>query len=332
MHSVQHSIAAFEGLHEKFFFILIPTILLLFTLTDAMAARYKIGVFFWHESSNDYISFEGVEEGFKTAGVECEFDIQKAEGDEGKANKIVHEFNRKKLDLIYAMGTGAVKRLMKVITDTPIVFTAVTTPVQSGVTPNWQTSRRNLAGNSNWIDTEIILREFKIIVPSLQRLGVIYDPDNAVSSAEFSVARKIANKMKLEIEAVTIKSADDLIPASKLLLDKKVEAIWVPIDIIVYKNIDRIKSVADPLKIPLLSSSHRGIKDGAIFGMVVDYHALGKRSVFIALRILEQNMSPADIPIEKMHSFKRIVNLKSARELGYDVPLSVLATVDQIIK
>ena len=316
---------------KKISYLLVITILLLFTLTDAMATKYTIGVFFWHESSNDYIAFEGVKDGFKIAGVECEFDIQKAEGDESKANKIVHEFNRKKLDLIYAMGTGAVKRLMKVITDTPIVFTAVTHPVQSGVTPNWHTSGRNLAGNSNWIDTKIILREFKMIVPSLQRLGIIYDPDNGVSSAEFSVGRKIANKMKLEIEAVPVKTANDLIPAAKLLLAKKVEAIWVPIDIIVYKNIDRIKSVADPLKIPLLASSHRGIKDGAIFGMVVDYHALGKKSVFIALRILEQNMAPADIPIEKMHSFRRIVNLKSARESGYDIPLSVLSTADRII-
>ena len=130
----------------------------------------------------------------------------------------------------------------------------------------------------------------------------------------------------------TVKTADDLIPASKVLLDKKVEAIWIPIDILVYKNIDRIKSVTDPLNIPLLASSHRGIKDGAIFGMVVDYHTLGKRSVFIALKILEQKIAPADIPIGKMHSFRRIINIKSAKEVGYDVPLSVLAIADKIPK
>ena len=301
------------------------------TVANAQDGKYKIGVFFWHESTNDYVAFEGIKDGFKTAGVDCEFDIMKASGEEDKASEIIQKLSKQKPDLIYAMGTGATKRLMKVIKDTPIVFTAVTNPVQSGITTNWKTSGRNIAGNSNSIPTDKVLSDFKEVVPALKSLGVMYDPDNAVSSMEVRVARKVVDSLGLKLMEVEVKSIDDLAPAAKSLVAKKVEAVWIPIDILVYKNLDKIRVITDQAKLPLVASSHRGVKDGAIFGAVVDYHTLGKLSVSIALKILDQNIDPKDIPIGTMHSYKHIFNLKVAKEIGYEIPLSALATADEII-
>lgn len=145
---------------KKILCMLVIAVLLLSlaTLAGAQEKKYKIGVFFWHESANDYLAFEGIRDGFKTAGVDCEFDIQKAFSDEDKTSEIIKGWVKQKPTLIYAMGTESCERLMKVVKDTPIVFTAVTNPVQSGITPNWETSGRNIAGNSNWIPTEYIYK------------------------------------------------------------------------------------------------------------------------------------------------------------------------------
>lgn len=302
------------------------------TVANAQDGKYKIAVFFWHESTNDYMAFKGIKDGFKTAGLDCDFDIMKAFRDEDKASEIIQKLSKQKPDLIYAMGTHGTKRIMKIIKDTPIVFTAVTNPVQSGITPNWNTSGRNIAGNSNWISTDKVLTDFKEVVPALKRLGVIYDPDNPVSSAEVRVARKVVDSLQLKLMQIEVKSTDDLLPAAKSLVAKKVEAIWVPIDRLVYNNLDKIRAVTDPAKLPLVSSSHKGIKDGAIFGAVVDYHALGKLSVSIALKILDQKIDPKDIPVGTMHSYKHIFNFKIAKEIGYEIPLSVLAIADEIIE
>jgi len=300
--------------------------------TDAKWEKYRISVFFWHESPLDEKAFEGVKDGFKKAGVDCEFDCLRAFGDEEKAGAIIQKLTEEKPDLIYGMGTGATKRLMKVIYDTPIVFTAVTNPVQSGITPNWESSGRNIAGNSNWIPTEEILTDFKKVVPALKSLGVMYDPDNPVSSMEVNLARQIIGEMGMRLVEIKIKTVDDLTPACRDLAAKKVDAIWIPIEILAYKNMDKIKTIADPAKIPLLASSHRGVKDGAIFGEVVDYHDLGRMSASIALMILDENAAPEDISIWTMADHKSIINLKAAREIGYDIPPRVLAVSDEVIE
>ena len=170
-------------------------VLSLAIITIAQGNKYNIGVFFWHQSPLDHMAFEGIKDGFNIMDVGCEFDVQKAFGEEEKASKIIQGWAEQKPDLIYAMGTGATKRLMKVIRDTPIVFTAVTNPVQSGITPNWKTSGRNIAGNSNWIATKEILRDFKKVIPELKTLGVMYDPDNSVSSMEVREGNKVADTL-----------------------------------------------------------------------------------------------------------------------------------------
>jgi len=280
----------------------------IYIVTNAQDSKYKIGVFFWHDSPNDYMAYEGIKDGFKTARFDCEFGIFNALGDEAGAHEIIQKLSKQKPDLIYAMGTGATKRLMKVIKDTPIVFTAVTNPVQSGITPNWKTSGRNIAGNSNWIPTDKVLSDFKEVVPALKSLGVMYDPGNAVSSMEVKVARKAVDTLGLKLIEVEVWKIDDLAPAAKSLVAKKVEAVWVPIDILVYKNLDKMRVITNRAKLPLVSSSYRGVKDGAIFGEIVDYYTLGKLSVPIALKILDQNIDPKDrVEGTKYHiQFKRV--------------------------
>ena len=80
----------------------------------------------------------------------------------------------------------------------------------------------------------------------------------------------------------------------------------------------------------MLSSSHRGIKNGAVLGLAVDYVALGRKSVVIANKILSQGIAPKDIPIGRMHSYQIIVNLRAANSIGHEIPLGILAAVDFI--
>jgi putative tryptophan/tyrosine transport system substrate-binding protein len=295
------------------------------------AKRHKIAVLFWHESSNDFMAFEGIKQGFNIARIPCEFKVRQASGDEQKAKSIIVDVKSSPPDLIYAMGTGMTKRLMKEIHDIPIVFTAVTNPVQSGITPNWQTSGRNITGNSNWIETSHILKKFKETVPALKKLGVMYNPDNSVSSMEVAVALKTLNKdnsLAMELITSKVKQKSELESACKSLIDQGVNVIWVPIDILVYKNLAELKKITVPAKIPMFASSHRGIKDGAMLGVVVDYLSLGKKSVILAKKILTNDMAPIDIPIGRMHNYQAIINIEAADLIGYEIPLELLTTVE----
>lgn len=293
---------------------------------------YMITVLFWHESPHDYLALQGIIEGFRILRLPCTISIRQVLKNEQKVKAIIAGLKSSPPDLIYSMGTEMTKRVMAEIHDTPIVFTAVTNPVQSGITPNWKSSGCNVAGNSNWIQPSVILDTFKKTVPTLKKLGVMYNSNNPVSSMEVAVAKRVLkqNNSVMELVVSGVTSRDDLQPACKSLINQGVDAIWIPIGILIYKNLSELVPLTVPAKIPMLSSSHRGIKDGAVLGLAVDYVALGRKSVVIANKILSQGIAPKDIPIGRMHSYQTIVNLRAANRIGHEIPLGILAAVDFI--
>ncbi|MEQ8765440.1 MAG: ABC transporter substrate binding protein, partial [Planctomycetota bacterium] len=111
-----------------------------------------------------------------------------------------------------------------------------------------------------------------------------------------------------------------------------VEAIWIPIDITIYENLELVRNVSDPLGIPLVSSSLRGAEAGAVAGVLVDYALLGQNAVVIALDILDGVRTPGEIPIGTMQGYQVIVNLTAARRCRYELPLAVLAVADRLIE
>ena len=73
-------------------------------------APLRIGVLFWHDSPNDTAALSGVKEGFRLAGMNAEFDVVDAGEDRPKADAALAGWERRKFDLVYAMGTSAALR------------------------------------------------------------------------------------------------------------------------------------------------------------------------------------------------------------------------------
>jgi putative ABC transport system substrate-binding protein len=215
------------------------------------------------------------------------------------------------------------------------VFTAVTNPVESGVVPSWKGSGRNLAGNSNWIPPETLLHVFRLTVPDLKRIGIMRSTvSGEVSDAELRdmrdyLAREGAPQVTIVEELVG--RAADIPEAADRLAAANVEAVWIPIDFLVYSNLDAILPAVEPHRIPLVSSSLKAARAGAVTGVVVDYELLGKRALVIARDILDGKADPATMPVETMNAYKVVVNLDAARRCHYEVPLSLLVRADMIL-
>lgn len=312
--------------------------------TDCMAApseegsspTRRVGVFLWHESPNDLMALQGIREAFKEAGVAHELIVRQANSDERVAEKILDEFQSKSLDLIFAMGTKAAKLANEQVKDIPVVFTAVTNPVESGVVPSWEGSESHLAGNSNWIRPEILVRVFRLAVPRLDRLGMLRSSGTGglVSGAELRGMREFLARPgspKLDIIEEIAEGVEDIRPAVRRLLDAQVQAIWIPIDFLVYSNMEEVLQGMGDDMLPLVSSSMKGTEAGAVAGVLVDYAILGKRAVVIALEILQKGRTPSSLPIETMESYQVVVNLGAAKRCGYELPLSLLVLADLIL-
>lgn len=295
----------------------------------------RLGVLLWHQSPNDREALDGIRNALRIAGRSHSIEVVEADSDKDKAALGLAKLRRDEVDLVFAMGTEAALVCKELVTDLPVVFTAVTNPVESGIVPDWKGSRCNLAGNSNWIESRTVFEVFRLAVPDLRDLGVLRSASTGrVSAAELSAMREMLaapGAPDLRLSEQIAKDVDDLTAAVDRLAGQGVQAIWIPIDFLVYENIGRVAEAAARHRIPLVSSSLRGVKEAAVAGPVVDYEMLGERSVLIALDILDRHVEPGSIPIGRMAGYQLVVNLGAARRLGYRVPLPLLAVADLLL-
>jgi putative ABC transport system substrate-binding protein len=293
----------------------------------------RVGLFIWHESPNDRRALLGVRQGFLLAGLDAAFLEYDAKSDASAAREVLERWDAGDVDLVYAFGTAAALLARDHVRSRPVVFTAVTNPVGSGLVPDWDGSGTNLCGNSNWIAVADVLDVFRSTVPDLARLGVVFNRENPVPIEEVAEARRFfaarPEKM-LKLFEESIHSPADLPAAVTRALDRGAQALWVPIDIDVYSHLDSVTEVTRPRRIPVVTSQVTAVRDGALSGVAVDYRSLGLASVVLAMKILREGASPATLPVGRMRAYRVLLNLAEARRIGFEIPLPILATADEI--
>ncbi len=151
--------------------------------TQLASEKLRVGVFYWHDAPNDDAAFDGVQRGLAAAGYHCEFVVRRAGSDREVGLRQLDELTATSPRLLFALGTQAALLARERVRDVPVVFTAVTNPVESGLAPSWAGTGANLCGNSNWIDSEKVLAAFRLAVPKLKHLGVLRSTAASVVSA-----------------------------------------------------------------------------------------------------------------------------------------------------
>ncbi len=322
--------------------LLVGISLLLLLIPGVVSANYdrpwRIGILMWHETTHDENALKGFKAGIELSGIPHTFDIQRAFSDKKKAKEFIRNWKKEKVDLIYTIGTKGTIWAMEEAADIPIVFTSVTDPVASGIADSWENQGKNVTGSSNWIDGKYKLEVFKESIPNLKTLGVIYNLKNPVPLAEVEYARKHAQELGITLKEATITNVDQIETAISNLISQGIDALWVPIEVLLYHNMARVGRVTQPAKLPVVSSTLEGIEvlaQGESVGMVsitVDYEALGRLSVPAAIEILTTGKNPKDIPIAILEHHRTIVNANAANAIGHKIPPAFLAKASQVIR
>ncbi len=296
------------------------------------SARPRVGVLFWHDSPNDRLAFEGVREGFALGRLDPEYRVVEARGDDAAARAALRGFEEQGFDLVYAMGTGAALRAREEVRRVPVVFTAVTDPVGSGVVASPEGSGRNLCGNSNGVASPEVLAVFRRALPTLATLGVVYDAGNPVSRAEVAEMRRAGAAADPPLAlAVLERRAADLerdggVHAAVSEVAPRCDAIWIPIDIAVYTRSEEAAAAATDARRPVLATAPAAARSAAVC-VTVDFRALGRSSVVLAARAL-RGEDPGKMPVGRMRSLRVILNLEAARRSGLEIPLALVAAAD----
>ena len=267
-------------------------------------------------------SREGFIEGLKEKGFEegknLKINYQNAQGDMAIAKTISDQFVTSNVDLIFAIATSSLQASYNSTKDIPIVFTAVTDPIDAGVAKSWESSGTNVTGTSDMVSMEEQLDLLTELVPDIKTLGVIYNSSEANSLAQVQELKKEAEKRNIDIKEISVTTVNEINQNLSAALGS-IDALYAPTDNTVASAYDLVGNLCINKNIPILCGEEAGVSKGGLCSIGIDYFKLGKEAGYKAAEILN-GKAPSDIEISTLSDMSITINTDVVEKLNITVP------------
>ena len=257
--------------------------------------------------------------------------IKDANGDMPTVNTIVDKFKMDKLDLIISISTGTTQSLINKIKDTPIIFATVANPFIINAGKSNKEHLPNVTGVYGFANMDTTLIWVKKFFNRPIRIGTIWDPSqlNAVFNVEsLQEACKTIHK-DVTFVGITVNGSSEVLQATQSLIERKVDALVLVPDNIVYSAFESVVKTANSNFIPIFMNDVERIKDGALLAYGYDYAISGIQAAHLANRVLNgENI--ATIPFETYSRTTLAINLDVAKKLNIKIPPEVFSHTTRI--
>src|SRR5262245_15177581 len=275
---------------------------------------------------------QGLEQAGWSIGRNLRIDTRWGEDDLDLEAKYASELTTLAPDIIFASGTlsvAAVKRLSRSI---PIVFVGVTDPLGAGFVDSLARPGGNATGfmiyeyslSGKWLEL------LKQIAPSVTRVAVIRNPDNPAGIAVFGAIQLAAQPLGIDVSPVNVRDTAEI--------ERQVAAfarspngglIVSPTASSVHRKL--IVTLAARYKLPAAYALDYDATAGGLLSYGPDLVDQFQRTAGYVDRILNGE-KPADLPVQAPTKYKLVINLKTAKALGLEVPPTLLARADEVIE
>lgn len=261
---------------------------------------------------------QGFEDGLKELGLEVEVNYLNAQGDIPTSLSIAEKFIKDKVDLIFAIATPAAQAAKQATRDTPIVFSAVSDPVEAELVESMDKPGGNITGTSDLAPMDRQLQLFKDIDNSIKKIGIVFNTGEPNSQVQINMAKELAPSLGLEIVEMGISNIND-IPQAMDSIIKKVDAIYTITDNMVASAISVVaeKAIANNMITVGAEDSH--VKGGILITDGISYYELGRQSAEMAKEILVDGMNPANIPSAMSEIFEKAFNEDTLKSMEIDI-------------
>jgi putative ABC transport system substrate-binding protein len=237
-----------------------------------------------------------------------------------------------KVDAIVTYSTPGARAAKQASSTMPIVVAVMGDPVDAGLVASLHRPGENLTGLTFFF-AELCAKRVEWIkeaVPTLTRLAVFVNPANPSHAVALSLMRRTADALAVELVLIDVRQRDDLAAAIARIAAERASALVAIEDPLFLANAEYIGSLALQNKLPLIGFKPYA-QAGALLEYGVDHVDLFDRAATLVAKIFE-GASPSEIPIERAVKFDLIMNLKTAKALGIELPTGLLLRADEVIE
>jgi putative ABC transport system substrate-binding protein len=241
------------------------------------------------------------------------------------------ELVRLKVDVIVTGTNLHVAAARHATATIPIVMVFAADPVSAGFVVSLARPGGNITGLSAdaspdlWAKYLGMLRE---VVPKLSRVGVLGQVSSQVGFGELEAA---SQNLSVALEVADLRRPEDIDGAFATMINKRVEALLVVVGPLTYLLRTQIADAALEHRLPAMTNARQFAQAGLLMGYGPDLDDLYRRAAIWVDKILNGVM-PADLPVEQPTKFELVINLKTAKALGLDVPFHFQQLANEVIE
>ena len=276
---------------------------------------------------------QGLQEHGWTDGRNVRIEVRWAAGDPERARKYAAELVALAPDAIMASGSICLGPLIGATRTVPIVFALIADPVGVGFVKTLSRPGGNVTGfmsfeyslSGKWPEL------LKQVAPSVQHVAVLRDPSLAADIGQFAVIESVAVSVGVEPSPIDVRDPTEIERSVAALADSANGGLIIAADALTAIHHDLIIGLAARHKLPAIYPQPFFAKSGGLISYGANYVDDFRAAAGYVDRILKGE-KPADLPVQAPTKYELVINLKTAKALGLNVPATLLARADEVIE
>ena len=263
-------------------------------------------------------TIEGIREQLQD---EVVFKIADVNFDQTLIIQMLHKLKANKPKVIVTIGTPITQAAKNLIKDVPIVFAAVTDPIEAGLVTASNKPHKNITGVSDQQDLKLFISFVKTLMPDVKTVGLLYATSEANDAALVKMMQTAAELYDMEVLPVSVEHSRD-IPLRMQLFNGNVDLIYVGVSGTIQPSLPAIVASADRMQIPVFNVNEDAVLNHYVVGSFgVNYRKLGNHVATIIKQILQGvDIKNIELIYPDLSDFQGFISKKRAEQFGINLP------------
>ena len=300
-----------------------------------MGKVYRIGILETIPAARNAANFDALRRGLRDLGYvegrNLVIEYRSADGRPERFPGLASELVRLNVDLLVTRGTPAARAAKDATTTIPVVMATMGDP--RAIVASFAQPGGNVTGVTTF-STELSAKRVQLLkelVPNFSRVGLLHNMGNPAVPPEWEETMSAARSLGLQAELLDVRSEGDLGRAFELAVRQRVDGLVIGADGLTQMHQQTIVDWVARNRLPAVYPAREFVEAGGLIAYAVNYPDLYFRFATFVDKIFK-GAKPGELPVEQPTKFELVINLKTAKALGLNLPLPLLGLADEVIE